>query len=1153
MKKILLLLLLALAPWSFGQTSYSGHSANSGQQLWQFFYSGPVIPLTYSSRTDLAMYGTGVTNELLPASCSTQSASAGSGCNGSCTARQQCTGNAYSSSATRGQEGAALGYTGNSGGAQGGSVCVQGQAPCTPPAAGPTSSGANVNGLTSYLNGLNATATDPDFGTVYVRATDYSLNNPANYPCLGGGTWGTLFNVGSSGNTNIWAPDETRILMSPSGKPPALAAFNPSTGVVTPTDICASYLPGATTFSSVNSHRLFTTTTDQESTVSFTGLTGILLTGETVQNGTKTALLQAINPASGFAQLGVVTNSGSYSGNVWTGLTSGFAFTAVSNPPVGAVNTYFANAVYKGALCDGATGDPDEAAVCGTRNPWFGTGNACASAGNSTTPACWYVQWELLFNYNYTPGAPDTTHFPSGQNTCIAQNYSANYTGVFGASFDDTSITVIYSDNGQANHTGFDDFPNTTCVGALGASAVGNGSTHTCTGPVWDANWTLGQGCKVHNSMTDLIVGDTAPAGQTGNGPWQMLNGQASSIAVSAVTGTPTPADILIQEATGAETQLTALLDSAGQATNSSWPGWTSWATALGGLIYQNGSTPPNSSSKWYDCGPAPTSLGSCFDGTHLTPEKSITPSALPVLPAFFFPDVMHDGQQSPRNNVTRFSLVQQPDMQVGGTSSVCHQGSGQSCSAFVQSGFTITTGQTVINYGNNATYSPGQRFIFLGLAGANDQYLNCLLPSGVNYCPVWTSVGGGDGGSSGGSIIITDTVGASTGYANTETYNATTKKPLMTPAGELMGQPGFVADNRWITNSLVDHPSLEFGGHSGIGYMNLYLGKSYAAVSWINPSSPATVDGTPNGAVYGPAAFLADAQTPPPGGNYVDLLPVPLVAQQHGTYGDSGLFDLASVVLTTETNCGQAPGNQGSNVCEPSYGSLGDSEILGMENWVSRSSPGSLVGADANYGAGYSNAVYRLGHTFNSNSSWNFNSQNAIGNLSPFGDWLIFASDWNSTLGCMDGTSLCYDSWTASAGAAKATSGVSWTNDGSGNITVTIPNGFCPPGGTQTYPTANGGGTFVCGSKAGQVTLTGFSESWLNNQTLTLASWSSGTWGSSSSGVYVKFTLASVPGATAGPGTETGTQTVTPIGCGSGVPCQRADLFIAHITTAHQ
>ena len=1042
---------------------------------------------TYNARTDMAMLGTGIPGELLPTcggaggncpsagGCSSQSTSPGTGCNGSCTAKQQCLNNAYNSSAATGRQGAALSFTGNQTQAPPApgtspSVCTTNPLNCPPN--GPY----NINGLADYPTGINTPITDPDFGALFVRATGWELNNSTSYPCLGGKSWGSLFSMGSSGNTLAWAPDETRVLIFPVDKPPSMLAFDPVAGVGTATGICGGYLPGASAFSSVNPHRLYTTTTDQENTVLISSMTGTFLTGEAVTNSLRRATLQAINPLEGFAQFSTVGGSGSYVGTVWTGAVSGATMTLTANPPTGSSTVPYTNAIYKGVLCDGTLTDPDEAAVCGTRNPWYGTTNACANAGNSTNPACWYVQWELLFEYNYLPVMAGNAHFPSSQNSCLPQNYNASYTGVFGTDELDQSFTIVYSDNGQANHTGYNQVPpggtcssngNGCCKGLMGAGAAGTSGYHVCTGPVYNANYTVGHGCRLMNSMTDVAVGDDLGLSQG-----QLLNAQANVIALASVNNTPVVGDIFIQTTTGAETQLMALEDVNGQVTNGSWPGFAGWTQALTGLIYQNGSTPPNGTDKWYDCGPAPTTLAACSATVYFTP------SAVPTNPPYFYPDVMHDGDQSPNQLVTRFSLVQQPNMQVTGTGSVCHQGTGNDCSSHVQSGFTIANGQTVISYQNNASYSPGQQFVFFGLAGTDDQYLNCLLPATI-YCPVWTAVGGGNGSGSGGSIIITDTIGASAGYSDTETYNSSTKLPQMSPNGQLVGANGLTAENYWQIRSLANNVSLEYGGHSAIGDICYYQGKSYACVNMFNPSQFATSDGTPSGAVYGPAASLADAQTPPAGSNYPKLLPLALTPQQHGSYGDPSGTDYAPPVLFTTSNCGQALSGAGASLCNTSWQSLYEDEIIAMENWITRSSPGSLVGADANYGTGYSNAVYRCCHEFNTSSSWNFNAQNAIGNCGPLGDWCIFPSDWWMTLGCMDGSDNCWSSWQASAPNASQSSSAtvepptSFTQSGTGTAWSNPSN--LAATGTLNFATVtvSGGGNY---SQQLQGTALGFS-----------------------------------------------------------------------------
>ena len=125
MKKAFLLLLIAAASIpAFGQAEVSGKSITTGPQLWEFFAGGSGGPLIYLARTDGAVFGTGVTGELLPAACSGVMA---------------CLANAYNASATTGHQGAALSYTGS---------------PTeVPPLLGSGSpSGTNINGLNAYLS-----------------------------------------------------------------------------------------------------------------------------------------------------------------------------------------------------------------------------------------------------------------------------------------------------------------------------------------------------------------------------------------------------------------------------------------------------------------------------------------------------------------------------------------------------------------------------------------------------------------------------------------------------------------------------------------------------------------------------------------------------------------------------------------------------------------------------------------------------------------------------------------------------------------------------------------------------------------------------------------------------------------------------------------
>jgi len=1055
-------------------TAMQAQSVQSGSAVLAGAFVSPYAdeeggPLTYSARTDMAIFGAGGTGELLP---------------GACAGNVACLANAYNPSATTGHQGAALSYTGS--------------ATQAPPSAGNLVSGTNINGLNSYLSGVNSTAmpaVDPDFGTPMFRATDASFYSSVD--CLGGGNFGVSFNMGSSGSTRVWAPDLSKLLIQTSGGTKVMVAFDPATGRVTPTNLCGGYLPGATTFSGTSTHTIYTANNDQENTIVFSATTGTPTDAETLvqANTGATATLYAVN--SNFIQVSPVGPANKIANNtdIWTGQTSGATFTPDHNypaPGTGASGTPYANTIYKGVLTDSDT---------------------------SGDYRRWSVSWSLIFNFNYVPAMAGDSHFPAAQNSCLPQNYGANYTGVFEGSDDDTSFSIAYSDNGQSNHTGYSTYGDPiTCTGAIGAGAVGNSGSHVCTGPVYVANFRQGYGCRALNSMSDQIAGDWGPTGQ-------LLHGQARMIPISSATGTPTPYDIFIQDVTGAETQLNCMQDTNGQCVSSGWQGgFGGWTKAFTGLIYTNVNA-ADSSHPWRDCG---------VDGTHCATTGAsnyFTPSAVPAYAPFYYPDVLHDATSLDNPQLTNFSMVQQPDMKV------------------TQIAYNHATHQTTVTYTNNATYSPGQQFIFFGLAAPDlkDAYLNC---GSAAQCPVWTAVAGGDGSPTGGTLTIADNVGGTSDFTDTEDPAAATMNPW--GQGSFV-RTGYVGGNFWQTRTLVVNPNLGATGHSARGYNYNYQGKYYQAYNMFNPSTPATEDGSPGGLIYGPSTNVADAETPPPGSNVPKLLPFNVVDDQHGSNWGHGTTDLSPVGLVSALVCGQAGAGVGGFPCPAQYLSIWDSELFAIENATARSSPGVPIGLDCNYGAGPAPCVYRLGHTFNTDDNWNFNGQNAIGIMSPDGNWLAFPSDWNKTVGCMDMVSTnCWSSWEATANAANGTN-TAWSVDSNSNVTITMPNSFCPTGGTQAWA---GGGTVNCGTRAGTVTLTGFAESWLNNQVLSLGANVSNNWGCAS-GTCSAFigTVANACGGTPPcSGTEaTGTQKATPTGCGGGAPCQRQDIWIAKISAAHQ
>jgi len=319
---------------------------------------------------------------------------------------------------------------------------------------------------------------------------------------------------------------------------------------------------------------------------------------------------------------------------------------------------------------------------------------------------------------------------------------------------------------------------------------------------------------------------------------------------------------------------------------------------------------------------------------------------------------------------------------------------------------------------------------------------------------------------------------------------------------------------------TLVIHPCLASScqGHSAEGKINSYRAKYYTAHNLVNPSLPC--------ALNGPA-------TPCPGSSDYPLLVASVPVDQHGTYNQHGANDQTPVGMVTTNVCGMASG-AGNGPCDASYTAAYYDELIAIENFIARP-----AGTDCNYGAGATGCVYRLGHTFNSGDNWNFNLQNAIGNISPDGHWLAFPSTWANTLGCMDGTTNCWSSYNAS-GPANATI-TAIQVDASGNVTITAANQFCTPGGVS-------GNGVPCGTLPELVTLSGLSSSgspnnsWLNNVTLTITS--------ATASSFVGTTTAANPWGAYGPIGDGGK--ATPVVCTGGVsPCQRGDIWIANLMSA--
>ena len=1008
-------------------------------------------------------------------------------------------------------------------GANGASVCPQGDANCAnfacnassaqgqqgaamiytggptsvPPAAGTTVTGPNIYGLNSYYTGINTVAFDPDFGTPFIRATEGGMSTP----CQGtANLFGSAqFSMGTSGTTRNWASDNSKLLVTTNGGTTAMLAFDP-----TYVDPVSGKVVGK---------------------VTPTNLCGGYLPGAATFSGSNPDTLYVMNHDNeNVLQFASISGTPADLETLNQGATG-------ANVTVYAVNSTF-------LMVSGTQNN--KTADC---SPWIGqTSGVTVTPGVSCVPPAklnatpyaatiykglindsdhdatkgyfnWPVTWSLVFDFNYSTQMAGDPHWPALPTSALPEGYPVNWTGVFATTQDDSTFTSPFSDSSQANHNGSNG-SNATCHG-LGAYV-----SYLCTGPIYESVFTpgTGKGVRTLNTWTGQITGDWGPTGQA-------IDGQANNITTSSINGTITHDDILIQDSTGAEAQFDCFADSTGQCV----PGAT---IANVGLIYRGSSnTAPDSSHVWRDCGAAPTTLANCSSVNYFTP------SAVPVSASFYYPDVMHDGTALDDPALSNFSMVQGSN--------------GQEIWVY-QVAYNHTTHQTTISFNNAFNASPGQVFTAWNFTGTHDAYLKCV--SAAN-CPHWTVVSGGD--SSIGYLVVTDTQGGSSDYTDTETPASKTNQngAMLQPWGQGgYDRMGYVGGNFWQNQTLIINSNIGATGHSARGYKNNYQGKNYQAYNYYNPSTPATDDGTVSGALYAPSTRLADAQTPPPGSNVPNLVPYTITDDQHGIYQWHGKTDLSPVGMATALVCGQASGT-GMNVCPPAYSSIWDDEVIAIQNAVTQSSPGHTVGEDCDYGSGPAPCVYRLFHTFNPGDDYNLGAQNTQSSGSPDGQWVAFPSIWNRTLGCMNGAVLCESSWQATAPSASGTA-VSWTSDSSGNVTVTMPNSFCPPGGTQGWNTSS---EIICGAAQPTVTLSGFtgSDTWLNATWPLIASANWGAWSLSASGTcasscYPKFVVAT---GNAGPhnssGTETGAQAATPTSCGAGSLCQKSDIFIAHITLA--
>ena len=487
--------------------------------------------------------------------------------------------------------------------------------------------------------------------------------------------------------------------------------------------------------------------------------------------------------------------------------------------------------------------------------------------------------------------------------------------------------------------------------------------------------------------------------------------------------------------------------------------------------------------------------------------------------------DYLHEGFNMPNANYAALGLVETSQ---GAISSVQSDGNGN----------------TTVTFTNSPGYAPGQIVYFYGLTNANNTWLNCTPTPGPCTSAGWPVTTG----MASHTIVINDKVNGTphaAGGPYSESQPSSTNSTVAASCVNSTNQTVICGSYYWHIPTLTIEPILSPSGqgHAAEEYVNSYRAKYYTAHTVANPSLPCP---------------QADAAIPCPEADEYQLLPLSISDDQHGMPNNGGTQDLPPVGMITALVCGQAPPGGGAFACPPTTANpytVWNDEIIAIENWIAR----APAGADCNYsivgGPSATGCVYRLGHTFNTGDNWNFNAQNGIGNISPDGNWAAFPSSFGNTLGCTDGTTNCWSSYIASGAPTASMAGATIQTDANSKLTVTMPNQFCNPGGYQYYWVSGAVESISCGTRPEQVTLSGFAESWAN-QTITLTAVSGCDSTDQNAGNCASFTGTGtgIP-ANYGPVTESsGTQkAASPLNCGNGTPCQREDIWIAYLPSAHQ
>ncbi len=483
----------------------------------------------------------------------------------------------------------------------------------------------------------------------------------------------------------------------------------------------------------------------------------------------------------------------------------------------------------------------------------------------------------------------------------------------------------------------------------------------------------------------------------------------------------------------------------------------------------------------------------------------------------------------------------------------------------------------TVCGTGSGCTNPTATSFQFLssvtgtgGVSGATASYPNktCPAPSGAdpmnfsggNYGPIYVVVakpGAGPGGVTGWRLydtcngVITGNYGDNSAsiWPNTAAPTSGTGYIVGQSSGSSIPDRCYQHESDQKPNPLYAGPSCETGqpawnpgscsgtvcggnfifweslttnvrictitgctaGHAVNGYINNYVGHNLLAFSYENPNAGST-----------------------PG------LAFPLTSiDNHSSYNNDGYYDYQPMTIVPQLVCDQngTPGSPPTGTvgalngpCSPYYQQTWQNELLLVENATGNAAnAANAYGEHCNYNSAASACVYRPGPPYNTGTSWDFNAQNSIANISPDGHWLSFASDWNLTLGCTNGWTgtggqLCLDPVSAGNTTSGTISATAW--DGAGGATITTTN-----------PT-----TFMVGM---YVLISGTTESCLNHAIFI------------TSVTGTTFTGTQVGGScTPASSNSSDTGTAKWQGCAStslsNAACPRNDVFVMNLLSAH-